>query len=109
MPAGHRSPAPSDSRQSHDSCDDDSISVGWAHRPTTSPSPVIALQNGTPTGLTAATSGTFSGLACGTSYTVAVDAYDAAGNRSRAPVIASTSACAPPPPAPAPTAPTGLP
>ena len=31
----------------------------------------------------AATTGIFSGLACNTNYTLAVDAYDAAGNRSR--------------------------
>ena len=30
----------------------------------------------------AAASATFSGLACGSSYTLSVDAYDAAGNRS---------------------------
>ena len=43
----------------------------------------------------------FTGLACGTSYSLAVDAVDAAGNRSgRATVGASTSACSPPPPPP---------
>ena len=37
---------------------------------------------------------TVSGLACGTSYTLAADAYDAAGNRSaKAQISASTSAC----------------
>ena len=48
------------------------------------------------------TSYAFGGLACGTSYTLAVDAYDAAGNRSgKAQLNASTSACtSPPPPAP---------
>jgi chitodextrinase len=47
---------------------------------------------------------TVSGLTCGTAYTLAVDAYDDAGNRStRATVIASTSACpdSQPPTAPA--------
>jgi chitodextrinase len=40
------------------------------------------------------TSTTFGGLACGTSYTLAVDAYDAAGNRSaKATVTAATNAC----------------
>jgi chitodextrinase len=44
---------------------------------------------------------TFSGLSCGTGYTLAVDASDAAGNRSaKATLTASTSACQPPPPAP---------
>jgi chitodextrinase len=52
------------------------------------------------------TSYTFTGLACGTSYTLAVDAYDAAGNRSARPsVIAATSACTDTSP---PTAPTAL-
>jgi chitodextrinase len=45
------------------------------------------------------TSYTFSGLACGTSYSLAVDAFDAAGNRSgKASVTGATSACSPPPP-----------
>ncbi len=40
------------------------------------------------------TSFTFTGLACGTSYTLGVDAYDAAGNRSsKGQLTASTSAC----------------
>jgi chitodextrinase len=48
------------------------------------------------------TSYTFTGLACGTSYTFAVDAYDAAGNRSsRSSLTAATSACTPTPPPPA--------
>ena len=47
-----------------------------------------------------------SGLACGTSYSVAVDAYDAAGNRSgKATVSSTTAACAD---TQAPTAPTGV-
>ena len=38
---------------------------------------------------------TFSGLTCGTSYTLAVDAYDTAGNRSsRTSQAVSTTACA---------------
>jgi chitodextrinase len=42
-----------------------------------------------------ATGYTFSGLACGISYTLGVDAYDAAGNHSSASsVVAATSACA---------------
>ena len=51
--------------------------------------------NGSKVGTTSATSYGFSGLACGTSYTLAVAAYDAAGNRSpQASVLASTSPCA---------------
>ncbi len=60
-------------------------------------------------GSTTGTSYTVSGLACGTSYTLAVDAYDAAGNRStKASIAASTSACAPPADTQAPTTPGGL-
>jgi chitodextrinase len=60
-------------------------------------------RNGSPTGTTASTSATFSGLACGTSYTFAVDAYDAAGNRSdRSSLDASTGACSAPAPTPTP-------
>ena len=41
----------------------------------------------------------FSGLACGTSYTFAVEAFDAAGNRStKTTVTVATTACSPPPP-----------
>ena len=51
-------------------------------------------RNGTLAGSPTATSYTLSGLSCGTSYTVAVDAADAAGNRSaKATITASTAAC----------------
>ena len=50
--------------------------------------------NGTVAGTTAATSYTVSSLACGTSYTFAVDAYDAAGNRSsKTSTTGTTTAC----------------
>jgi chitodextrinase len=50
--------------------------------------------NGVSAGSTSTTSYTVSGLACGTSYALAVDAYDAAGNRSaQAATTASTQAC----------------
>ena len=50
---------------------------------------------GASTGSTASTSFTVSGLVCGTAYSFAVDAVDAAGNRSgKASVSASTAACA---------------
>ena len=46
---------------------------------------------------------TLTNLPCGTTYTVSVDAYDAAGNRSApASISASTEACDPPPPPPPP-------
>jgi chitodextrinase len=50
--------------------------------------------NGNKVGTTTATSYTFSTLSCGTSYALAVDAFDAAGNRSQSAVVqASTSPC----------------
>ncbi len=53
-----------------------------------------AVAQGTTTQLTS----NVSGLACGTTYSLAVDAYDAAGNHSVPAVIsASTAACAPAP------------
>jgi chitodextrinase len=62
--------------------------------------------NGTKVGTTAQTSYSFSGLTCGTSYTLAVAAYDAAGNlSSTASTVAAASAC---PDNTAPTAPTGV-
>ena len=65
--------------------------------------------NGSKVGATTTTSYGYTGLSCGTSYTLAVVAYDAAGNRSpQASLAATTSACAPPPPA-SPTSPgTGI-
>jgi len=55
--------------------------------------------DGSKVGSTALTNYTFGGLTCGTSYTVGVDAYDAAGNVSaRASVAAATSSCTSPPP-----------
>jgi parallel beta-helix repeat protein len=50
--------------------------------------------NGTEVASTTGTSYTVNNLTCGTSYTLAVEAYDGAGNRSlQASVGASTSAC----------------
>ena len=40
------------------------------------------LYRGSRVGTTSTTTGTFTGLTCGTNYTLAVDAVDAAGNRS---------------------------
>ena len=54
----------------------------------------------------AGTNGIVSGLSCGTNYTLAVDAYDAAGNHSSQTVVmVATTACAD---TQAPAAPTGL-
>jgi hypothetical protein len=48
-------------------------------------------QNGTLSSSGTGTSFSFTGLTCGTSYTLAVDAYDAAGNRSTRPSIAAST------------------
>lgn len=62
--------------------------------------------DGSADGSTAQTAFTFGGLTCGKSYTVEIDAYDAAGNRSpRTPLTVATTAC---PDGQAPSAPTDL-
>jgi hypothetical protein len=62
-------------------------------------------RDGSSVASTTQTNYTFSGLACGTSYTLAVDAYDVAGNRSaEASATGSTAACSPPPSGPCGTA-----
>jgi chitodextrinase len=62
--------------------------------------------NGTKTATTTSTSYSFAGLTCGASYTLGVQAYDAAGNRSaQASIVAPTSPCVD---GTAPLAPTGL-
>ncbi len=84
-----------------------SISVSWsASTDNVGVSGYDLYRNGTSIGTASATSRTFSSLTCGTSYTLGVDAYDAAGNKSTVSTIsASTVAC---PDTQAPTAPTGL-
>ena len=63
-------------------------------------------KGGTRVSTTAGTTGIVSGLTCGTSYTLGVDAYDAAGNRSQQGVVlVSTTSCSD---TQAPTAPTGV-
>ena len=63
-------------------------------------------RGGTRVGTSAATTWIFSGLTCGTNYTLAVDAADAAGNRSAQSVLlVSTTACSD---SQAPTAPATL-
>ena len=65
-----------------------------------------AYKNGTLAGSPTTTSYTFNGLTCGTSYTLAVDAADAAGNRStQTSTTLSTNAC---PDTTPPTTPTAL-
>ena len=63
-------------------------------------------RGGTRVATTAGTTGIVSGLTCGTNYTLAVDAYDAAGNRPpQAVLMVSTTAC---PDTQPPSTPTGL-
>jgi chitodextrinase len=66
-------------------------------------------RNNTLAGSTPGTSYTYGGLTCGTTYTLAVDAADAARNRSgKSTISASTAACPGPTDTQAPTTPTNL-
>jgi chitodextrinase len=75
-----------------------SVSVSWSA--STDNVGVVgydAYRGGVKIDSTTATTYTFGGLSCGTSYSLAVEARDAAGNRSNASAItASTAACPPP-------------
>jgi chitodextrinase len=63
-------------------------------------------QGGVQQGTTTTTTAIFSGLTCNTNYTLAVDAYDAAGNRStKGTVMVATTGC---PDTTPPSAPTNL-
>jgi chitodextrinase len=84
-----------------------SISLRWnASTDNTGVAGYGLYRDNTGAGSSSQTSTTFSGLACGRSYTLAVDAYDAAGNRSgRGSLVSSTSPC---PDTTPPSAPSGL-
>ena len=88
------------------------ISVSWsASSDANGVSSYAVYLNGSKTATSSGTSATLAGLACGTSYTIGVEAVDAAGNVSgRTGVSAATASCAPPPPSDtaAPTVPGGL-
>jgi len=65
-------------------------------------------RNGASAATATGTSYTYTGLACGTTYSLGVEAVDAAGNRSSpATISAATSSCSPqtPPPVPSPPPP----
>ena len=81
-----------------------SISVSWAAgTDNVGVAGYSLFVGGNPIGTTTQTSYAFSNLTCGTSYGLAVEAYDAAGNRSqRAALSTATEACTA---APAPSAP----
>jgi len=72
-----------------------SISVSWtASTDNVGVAGYGRYQNGALMSSGAGTTFTFNGLNCGTGYTLAVDAYDTAGNRSgKAQITASTSGC----------------
>ena len=77
-----------------------SISVSWtASTDATGVTGYTNYRNGTNAGATTGTTYLYSGLACGTSYSLGVDASDAAGNRSaQSTITGATAACTPPPP-----------
>jgi chitodextrinase len=72
-----------------------SITVSWgASTDNTGVAGYGVYRNGALVGSTQLATYTFTGLVCGTSYTLAVDAYDAAGNRStKSSLTASTPPC----------------
>ena len=77
-----------------------SVSLTWAASTDTSGVTGYGVYRGSTLVTSVSTPGaTVSGLTCGTGYTFAVDAYDAAGNRSGKPsVTGTTAACSSPPP-----------
>jgi chitodextrinase len=88
-----------------------SVSLSWsASTDNVGVSGYGVYRNGSSAGSTSSTSFTVTGLTCGTIYAFAVDAVDAAGNRStKANLSAATAACPPPPPdTQAPTVPGSL-
>ena len=84
-----------------------SLTLGWnASSDNVGVTGYDVYRNGTLMSSVASTSYAQAGLACGTSYSFAVEARDAAGNRSaKAQVNPLTAACPPPPPPPPPPAP----
>jgi hypothetical protein len=72
-----------------------SISVAWnASTDNVGVVGYSVYRGGTLVTSTASTAATVGGLSCGTSYTIPVDAYDGAGNRSsQASITATTAAC----------------
>jgi chitodextrinase len=80
--------------------DETSISVAWsASSDNVAVTGYSLYRNGVLVASIGSTSSTFAGLTCGTSYTLGLDAYDAAGNRSaRTTVTGATAVCPPSPP-----------
>jgi hypothetical protein len=73
----------------------DSVGISWtASTDNVAVAGYDLYKNGARVSSTAVTSATLSGLSCGTSYTLGVDAYDAAGNYStKTSATVATSAC----------------
>jgi chitodextrinase len=84
-----------------------SIALGWwASSDNVGVTGYGLYRSGVQVGTSATTTGIFSGLTCNTNYTLAVDAYDAAGNKSsKTTVMVATTAC---PDTTPPSVPTGL-
>ena len=73
-----------------------SVSVSWtASTDNTGVAGYRLYRDAAGAGTTQSTNATFSGLACGTTYAFAVEAYDAAGNKSSRPSVAAASADCP--------------
>jgi chitodextrinase len=87
-----------------------SISVAWnASTDLNGVSGYTLYRNGAAVASTQGTTYGFTGLTCGTSYTLAVDASDAAGNRStKSTLTATTSTCSSPGDTVPPSTPAGL-
>jgi chitodextrinase len=84
-----------------------SIAVSWSPSPASDGVAGYRLyRDGSSAGTTTTTSWIFSSLACNTNYTIAAEAYDAAGNRSpKTTVMISTTGC---PDSTPPSTPSGL-
>jgi chitodextrinase len=86
-----------------------SVTLTWSASTDNSGVSGYTVYNGSSSvGSTGATSFTVSGLTCGTNYTLSVDAYDAAGNRSAKASVGTATAACPAADTTAPSAPTGL-
>jgi chitodextrinase len=94
-PDGQPPTTPSQSSLNVSGASASAISLGWnASTDNVGVAGYDLFRNDTRVGSTAGNSYSFTGLTCGTSYTLGVDAYDAAGNvSSRASITAATSSC----------------
>jgi chitodextrinase len=79
---------------------DSSVSVSWnASTDNVGVTGYGVYRDGASVASTSSTSFTLTSLACGTTYSISVDSFDLAGNRSaKATISVATNACPPPPP-----------